>query len=201
MKKSNILIAVIAILAVVSTAKAQSIEVDFDGKAAGAGSFAELLRSDIHDSCQNDNMAYSIPVPEEVAYSTGSAVTVSVSIKIGDKKKQETLSCQRNSSTQGLDQCVKQSDSMVLTKHEAEGMLMRKYFSGGSDFESILDQTRHTYTNCQNTMCFTCTDKCVAWKPVSNTNSCTVGLNFGCTTSYTNVCVQESHECVCTKGC
>lgn len=201
MKKSNILIAVIAVLAATSTAKAEAIKVDFDGKVAGVGSFAELLRSDIHDSCQNDNMACSIPAPEEVVYPTGSTVTVSVSIKIGDKEKQETLSCQRDPATQSLDQCVKRSDSLFLTKQEADGMFMRKYFSGGSDFESILNQTRHTYTNCQNTMCFTCTDKCVAWKPVSNTNSCTVGLAFGCTTSYTNVCVQESHECVCTKGC
>jgi len=66
MKKTNILIAVLAVLAAASEARAEEIKVDFDGE-KGAIGFMEAIKA--VDSCQNDKIACEQPKP--VAVSVG----------------------------------------------------------------------------------------------------------------------------------
>jgi len=66
MKKSNILIMLIAvIMTTVSAAKAEEI-VNFDGKGIGARSFMEAIKTT--DSCRNDNIACEQPKPTPVLF-------------------------------------------------------------------------------------------------------------------------------------
>lgn len=68
MKKSNILMAVVAVLvAGASVAKAEN-NLDFDGKRSGGTSFADLLKT--ADSCQNENINCEQPKPVPVLTET-----------------------------------------------------------------------------------------------------------------------------------
>lgn len=66
MKKSNILIMLVAVMmATASAAKAEEL-VNFDGKGIGARSFMEAIKT--NDSCRNDNIACAQPKPTPVSF-------------------------------------------------------------------------------------------------------------------------------------
>lgn len=68
MKMTSILIAVFAVIAAVSAAKAEEI-VNFDGKGIGARSFMEAIKS--ADSCRNDSITCEQPKPTPVLLNAG----------------------------------------------------------------------------------------------------------------------------------
>ncbi|MDO8806443.1 MAG: hypothetical protein Q7R35_18685 [Elusimicrobiota bacterium] len=204
MKKSNILIAVFAVLAAVTSANAQAVKVDFDGKESKGMSLIELLNT--VDSCQNDKIACSKPEAERVepaAAVVSGEVKIKVTMVAGATKKKETLLCQAGTEGKGLTGCKKQSDQTMLTVEEINAMSLRKYFPEAAGFSGLLEQTKHSYTNQSGPMTFHCIDICTAWRPVTSTNGCYAGIpaGAGCTTSVTSECVTWSHSCTCTKGC
>ncbi len=203
MKKSNILIAVFAVMSTVSAAGAAEVKFDFDGEKRGGISFIELLNS--ADSCQNDKIACSKPVAEKVepaAVAVSGEVKIKVTIASGASEKKETLLCQAGPEGKGLTGCKKQSDLSALTPEEINAMSLRKYFPEAAAFAGLLEQTKHSYTNQSGPMTFHCIDICTGWKPVSSSNSCTGGTSgANCTHEVTSECVNWSHSCECTKGC
>lgn len=203
MNKSNMMIAMLAVLTLVTSAKAQNVKMNFDGKEGGMMSFMELLNT--ADSCQNDKIVCSKPEAERVEPSVA-AVSGEVKIKVtmvaGGKQKMETLLCQASPEGKGLTGCKKQSDQAILTAEDINAMSLRKYFPEAAGFSALLEQTKHSYTNQSGPQTFHCIDICTGWRPVTSSNSCTGGTSgVNCTHEVTSECVTWSHSCECIKGC
>lgn len=203
MKKNNILIVTFAVLAAVTSAKAQTVKVDFDGKESGGMSFIELLNT--ADSCQNDKIVCSKPEAERVepaADTVSGEVRIKVTMVAGATEKKETLFCQTSPEGEGLTGCKKQSDQAMLTAEEINALSLRKYFPEAAGFSGLLEQMKHSYTNNSGPMTFHCIDICTGWRPVTSSNGCTFGTSgANCTHEVTSECVTWSHSCECTKGC
>lgn len=200
MKKSNILVAVFAVLAAASAVKAD--EIDFDGKKASPVSFSELLEG--VGSSQENGANLAVPKPEraEAAIPRGE-LKIDIIMKTGSAIKKETLVCEPGKGGLAMNGCKKLSDLTGLSKDDVSAMSLRKYFPAEKqDFASLLDQTKHSYTNQSGPMTFSCVDKCDSWTPVSSTSGCEIGTSgAGCHTTVTSECTGWTHECDCIVGC
>lgn len=181
MKNIKMLVAVFAmIIAAASIAKAGDKDLDFDGRAAGKVSFADLLQKS--DSVQNDNIFLAFPVLEKVESEAAGEVKVRVSMKAGTKEKKETLLCQGNPGKKELRDCKKQSDSMFLTQGDVDGMALRRFFPSDNGGVVLPAQNRHAYCNQSGPEFFNCKDKEVNpnWvakgKVVKFTTTCKEGV-------------------------
>ncbi|MHB9138695.1 MAG: hypothetical protein ACYC4Q_04740 [Victivallaceae bacterium] len=96
-----------------------------------------------------------------------------------------------------MNDCRKQSDSTKMTGEDVAAMSLRKYFPAEKpDFASLLNQTKHSYTNQSGPQTFQCDDTCgnYDW-------SVTVSPFPPYLEEATWTCVEMTHECNCTAGC
>lgn len=205
MKNSKRLMAAFAVLAAVSSAMAEDINIDFDAKGGTPASFSELLAG---AGSRADNSAVSaVPDPEKAQLASNIVppreIKIKVLMKNGAFLNKETVVCEAGKDGPALDTCKKRSDSAGLTGADITSLSLRKYFpDSASDFSALLEQTRHSYTNQSGPMTFTCKDACASWQPVSSESGCEISTSgAGCHSSVTSECVEFTHECECVKGC
>lgn len=214
MKKGNILIAVIAVLAAASVVKAEEIKMDFDGGTAGASGYSALLQSAKQD--QNDNMGFDITARE-----------VSSPEDFGNMKElpgiRAVLRWPDGRFVEGIVACSRGEGSVLCAVKADEKNRGENFLLGGlvRNLMSTSGDNKHNYHNWSGPQLFSCTDVCrekqvldrveTEWTKECN-GSVSVSASMpsaeaGCTISSSEKKIYRierecyTHECVCVKNC
>lgn len=199
MKKSKILIAVFAVMVAASAARAEGDLVDFDGKKSAPLNFSELFEGGSEG--RTDGAALAVPEPERVQPAASTVLAretkISVTMRTGNSVKKETVICEPAKGAPAITGCRKESDSSKITPEDVAAMSLRKYFPAEkTGFASLLNQTKHPYTNQSGPQTFSCVDACGRWDWSITVSPFPPFLEEA---SWT--CVEDSHECECIAGC
>jgi hypothetical protein len=157
MKKLNIALAAGLVLVSLQAAKAEGIDMDFDGSYRKAVSFSEALKSDAVT-------AAAVPAPE-VASGGSASQPVKLDLRVieGDSVRKETLLCSRGDNGAAVKDCRKQSDKLPFSAAEAKSYRIEPFFQpGGVTFRSLLNNAETV----NKVHCFNVVKECVAWKVV-----------------------------------
>lgn len=193
MKKMNVLAAVAVVLAAAAVAGAQEIKVDFDGAKKAAPAFAEMLKA----SQEQAGAEVAAPVNAAPARAAvfGKNTKITVIMRNGADVKREEISCEGRNGKAEPEACRKQSDSARLTRGDVEALSLRSYFPEQKpSFASLLQQTKHSYTNQSGPQTFHCEDSCADYA----LDEFSIGTDG---VSGTWVCKSWTHECDCVAGC
>lgn len=199
MKKSNILIAVAAVLAAVSAVKAEEIKVNFDGDRKGLS--GPTLLADVMKELSGAELPEGVKVPEErgvLAAAGDGKVEIKVNMRTGDREKKETVTCAAERGLPLLDTCKKESDLKPLLPGDVSAMSLRRYFPEavtGAAADLPFMQNKHSYANQSGPQVFRCDDYCENWVM----ESFTAGIPGG--VSGTWVCKSWTHSCECMQNC
>ncbi|HBB65856.1 MAG TPA: hypothetical protein DCZ93_00860 [Elusimicrobia bacterium] len=199
MKKNKILIAVFAVLTAASAAMAKDINIDFDGKKSAPLSFSELLESGSAGHAEGAALAVSEPERAQPAANTVLVreKKINVTMRTRGFIKKETIICEPVKGAPAMAGCRKESNSAKITREDVAAMSLRKYFpSEKAGFASLLDQTKHGYTNHSGPQTFECEDACGRWDW-----SVTISVFPPYLEEASWTCVEDSHECKCIEGC
>lgn len=158
MKK--VIIVVFAVLAAASVAKAEGINMDFDGGKTDRSSFAVLLK--VSAQGQNDKISPPEPVFDQEKAETGDLLGIRISMNNGAQQKTEILLCRKEDGKLRVQACKKQSDGLVLSRKDAMDMVLQGFFPS-DDFGAFpMSLNRHSYCNQSGPEYFSCHDVHVA---------------------------------------
>jgi hypothetical protein len=189
MKKPSILIAMFAVLAAVSMAKADDSKVDFDGNHGASVRLAEMVNA--ADSCQSSQPACSQPMPvpsvdAEAAAKKTFAVSVGIkSVNNGDISGKDMV-C---SSSDGELSCSDKGTGQLISKEDLPAVLVQEWWTRRSAPGFVA--TRSPYTTCSSGHEFDCEDYCRKWIVTSSDD----GIDFSNSSNVPHVTHNEQKTC------
>jgi hypothetical protein len=194
MNTKEILIAMLVALASVGAARAEGINIDFDGKKAAGFISAASMKEELATVIA---VPAAEPVQDESKESEEGTVKIKTVIKSGTETREELLTCKRGFGKDRIEDC-KKSDSSPVSAPEVNSLALRQYLSPETlKFVDLLNQTKHSYTNQSGPQTFSCNDTCARYVP--STLHLPYGINVDVPVSF--VCEEWTHECECVAGC